>query len=95
MFRPIGLLTFAELAVELSKDMPLSVAVRQLGRLPRQLRTAPVRDVLWDPRSKVVLPKNRAFLRKVFLVMLGRAARTRKLMHRYHQLTGKMFLPHV
>lgn len=74
VFRPIGLLTYAEVAVELSKDMPLSVAVRNVGKLPRRLQMPPIRDVLWDPRSKVVLPKNRAFLRKLFLGYVGKSS---------------------
>lgn len=90
VFRPIGLLTFAEVAVELSKEMSLAAAIKKVGTLPRRLHAPPIRDVLWEPRSKTVLPKNRALLRSLFLILLGKgSSRSRKVIERYRQLTGR------
>lgn len=75
LFRPVGLTMFALIAETLVKSMDLEEAIKLMGKLPRDLRKAPYRDLLWDPSSGTLNLKRQALVRRILLYMLGHAGR--------------------
>jgi DNA sulfur modification protein DndB len=75
LFRPVGLTIFALIAETLVKSMDLEEAIKLMGKLPRDLRKAPYRDLLWDPSSGTLNLKRQALVRRILLYMLGHAGR--------------------
>lgn len=88
IFRPLGLVTMAEVTMRLSRDIGLKRAMRRAAMLPRRLREKPLRHVLWDPQTGKIMAGNRVLVRKIFLYMLGAGAGGRKLLERYREVTG-------
>jgi DNA sulfur modification protein DndB len=74
LFRPVGQIMFAHIAEALVNKMDLPTAIKLMGKLPRELKKAPYRDLLWNRSSKTLNLKNQVLVRRVLLYMLGHAA---------------------
>ncbi len=75
LFRPVGQTMFALIAETLVKSMELPEAIKLMGKLPRDLRKAPYRGLLWDPSSGTLNLKRQALVRRILLYMLGHGGR--------------------
>lgn len=75
LFRPVGLTMFALIADVLVKEMDLKAAIKLMGKLPRDLRKAPYKDLLWEGSSGTLNLKRQALVRRLLLYMLGYAGR--------------------
>jgi DNA sulfur modification protein DndB len=87
VFRPIGLLTLAELVASLSRQIGVARAIRQAARLPRALEEPPLRNVIWNPATRKIMAGNRVFMRKLFAYMLDPGKRPpKKLLLKYREI---------
>lgn len=75
LFRPVGQTMFALIAETLVKSMELPEAIKLMGKLPRDLRKAPYRGLLWDSSSGTLNLKRQALVRRILLYMLGHGGR--------------------
>jgi DNA sulfur modification protein DndB len=72
LFRPIGLLIFAELFSKLYKDNPkIDACVKQLAKLPTEISDFPYRDVIWSSASGRMLNVNKSLTRDLLLYRLN------------------------
>ncbi|MBT3039176.1 MAG: DGQHR domain-containing protein [Candidatus Thiodiazotropha sp. (ex Codakia orbicularis)] len=89
LFRPIGLEVLMKVIARLSKDMPLSDAVKQVAKLPVDLNAAPYEWLMWDPHKKTIINAHKATLRESLLHMLGKSKHKDKtLLEKYRNDTG-------
>jgi DNA sulfur modification protein DndB len=93
LFRPIGLLIFAEVAGALVRtaDLSLRHCVEELKRLPIKLSKYPYAAVLWDPQTKTINVGRRALIRDMLLYYLGRLKDQRRIKNvevRYKEILG-------
>jgi DNA sulfur modification protein DndB len=86
IYRPLGMLILTETVIRLSRDMSLKSAARKVARLPRNLQEKPLRNVLWDPGTKTMVPRNRVLVRKIYFYMLGQIRGGKKVLQKYQEV---------
>lgn len=86
IYRPLGMMILTESVVRLSRNMSLKSAVRKVAQLPRNLQEKPLRNVLWDPGTKTMVPRNRVLVRKIYLYMLGQIRGSKNLLQKYREV---------
>lgn len=89
LFRPIGLDTFTRVIAKLSATMSLEAAVKKASRLPKSLRAAPYRGLMWDPSTETMSNAHTVTVREVLLYMLGASKFSESaLLLRYQKALG-------
>ena len=83
LFRPAGLLIFAEILKELRSKSRYADAVELLKKLPTNLGEAPYAGTLWNPHKKTMNTRHSALCRDILLYMIGRGKNIDKLKVRY------------
>jgi DNA sulfur modification protein DndB len=90
LFRPIGLVMITRLAVALSKDRGIELldAVRVLKAIPTNLSEAPYTDVIWNPRSNVIVGKGTKLAFDLLRYMCDVPSDDQALLQRYKGALG-------
>jgi len=88
LFRPVGLLIYAELTATMMRASALSLeqSVAELSALPTELSAPPYAGILWDHATSTMNIKNRALTRDLLLYFLGHlkeAGKIKKMQARY------------
>jgi len=71
LFRPVGLVIFANLAAAAGKDRTLEEVVGLLARLPTDLSAEPYRDLLWNSAARKMDLRRQVLVRRLLLYVLG------------------------
>jgi DNA sulfur modification protein DndB len=71
LFRPVGLVIFANLAAAAGKDRTLEEVVGLLARLPTDLSAEPYRDLLWNSAARTMDLRRQVLVRRLLLYVLG------------------------
>jgi DNA sulfur modification protein DndB len=89
LFRPIGLTVITRVIAELTKTYDWTSAIRLAAKLPLQLDSKPLVDLMWDKsRAAMKKPQNDALARRIFLYMLGEKKGISKLAKDYVTAIG-------
>ena len=89
LFRPIGLEIFTQIVGRLTKDMPLTDAIKLAAKLPRKLNEAPYEGLMWNVSTKTILNSHKVTLREILLYMVGASKMSAKdLVTRYRKEIG-------
>lgn len=90
LFRPIGLLAFATVAVRLSKshDIQLHEAVIKLKDLPTDISAPPFAGVIWDNNRSKVIPTGKRLTIDILTHIAGIPGDTNKLQLAYSKAVG-------
>ena len=94
LFRPIGLEVFTLIVARLTIDMSIDQAVKLVSVLPRDLSSAPYAGVMWDPKRRTILNKQKALLRELLCYMIGKNGTNypeQVLLEKYRIATGDEF----
>lgn len=83
LFRPVGLLIFAEILKELRKTLAYKEAMNLISRLPVQMKSAPYANTVWNTHNRTINVGRRAVCRDLLLYMLGHGKNVKKLHKRY------------
>lgn len=91
LFRPVGLLVFAEAFVALENDFGESEALKRLSRAPVSLGDEPYRSTIWDASRSAVVNARKPLCRDLLVYMLGGPAKggKSKLRNRLASALGK------
>jgi DNA sulfur modification protein DndB len=89
LFRPIGLEIFTRIIARLTKDVPLTQAVKLAAKLPRDLNVPPYEGLMWDSSNTIILNAHKVTLREILLYMIGESKFTEaELTRRYRREIG-------
>ncbi len=89
LFRPIGLEIFTRIIARLTKDVPLTQAVKLAAKLPRDLNVPPYEGLMWDSSNTIILNAHKVTLRETLLYMIGESKFTEaELTRRYRREIG-------
>ncbi|WP_300244748.1 DGQHR domain-containing protein [Pseudomonas sp.] len=90
LFRPVGILAFATVAVRLSKshDIPLHEAVTKLKCLPTDISAPPFAGVIWDNGRSKIIPTGKRLTTDILTYMAGIPMDTDKLKLAYSKAVG-------
>lgn len=89
LFRPVGLETFTKVIAKLTASMPLEEAVKAASCLPRSLKSAPYKGLMWDANNETMSNAHNVTVREVLLHMLGGSKLSETLLlGRYQKALG-------